>query len=108
MRIIRNDLDGGLADASRAIELDPSDATAFLDRGGAEELKADYANALKDLTRALELDPKSDEARRGVIRVREELKIGKRLPNKSPEATPSARTPAADAPVAPAVGRASS
>jgi hypothetical protein len=29
-------------------------------------------------------------------------------PNKSPEATPSARTPAADAPVAPAVGRASS
>jgi len=32
----------------------------------------------------------------------------KHTANKSPEATTSARTPAADAPVAPAVGRASS
>jgi hypothetical protein len=34
--------------------------------------------------------------------------VKRQPPNKSPEATPPARTPAADAPVAPAVGRASS
>jgi hypothetical protein len=49
-----------------------------------------------------------DDLTVSLVRFEPDPSLEKVLPNKSPEATTLARTPAADAPVAPAIGRASS
>jgi tetratricopeptide (TPR) repeat protein len=49
--------DEALADYTRAIELDPSDAWAIAERGQTCRLMGRYDEALADYTRAIELDP---------------------------------------------------
>jgi tetratricopeptide (TPR) repeat protein len=57
----KGDLDGALADYSRAIELNPHDATAYNDRGVVKVAKGDLDGALADYSRALELNPRNFE-----------------------------------------------
>ena len=52
------DLDGAIASASRAIELDPGLATAWANRGLARGKKGDREGEIADETRALELAPR--------------------------------------------------
>jgi len=52
------DLDGAIADYSRALELDPNFAAAYRRRGIAKQAKSDFDGAIADFDRALELDPK--------------------------------------------------
>jgi len=68
----KGDLDGALADYSRAIELNAQDATAYNDRGLAKVAKGDLDGALADYDRALEISPRNFEIRtnRGVVRQR--------------------------------------
>lgn len=51
------DLDGGIADASRAIELAPNEAAPWIERGYLRTQKGAHADALVDLDRAVELAP---------------------------------------------------
>ncbi len=64
------DIDGGIADLSKAIELDPGLAIAWVDRGSARRRKGDRDGAIADLTRGIELDPSrgSSWAVRGLAR----------------------------------------
>ena len=66
----KGDLDGALADYTRALELNPQDAKAYNNRGNAKQDKGDLDGALADYTRALELNPKHASAyyNRGVAR----------------------------------------
>ena len=68
----KGDLDGALADYSRAIELSPQNATAYNNRGLAEITKGDLDGALADYDRALQISPRNFEIRtnRGVVRQR--------------------------------------
>jgi tetratricopeptide (TPR) repeat protein len=52
------DLDGAIADFTRAIELDPKDADAYYSRGDARAKKKQYDAALKDTQKAIELNSK--------------------------------------------------
>jgi tetratricopeptide (TPR) repeat protein len=47
-----------LTDYDRAIELDPTAAVAFRNRGLARERQGDLEGALADYTKAIELDPR--------------------------------------------------
>ncbi|MCO5168949.1 MAG: tetratricopeptide repeat protein [Planctomycetes bacterium] len=49
--------DRALADAERALELDPFDARAYTARGYVRNARGDIPGALADLSRAIELDP---------------------------------------------------
>ena len=64
------DLDGAIADASRAIELDPKLALGWANRGSGRGDKEDVEGAIADTTRAIELDPRIASAwlSRGVAR----------------------------------------
>jgi tetratricopeptide (TPR) repeat protein len=53
------DADQALRDATRAIELDPGLAIAWLDRGAAKGKKGDLDGEIADETRGIELDPKN-------------------------------------------------
>lgn len=51
------DYDGAIAECDHALELEPTYADAYDDRGSAEADKGDYDGAIADLNRAVELDP---------------------------------------------------
>jgi tetratricopeptide (TPR) repeat protein len=61
---------GGIRDLTRAIELNPNDAIAFMSRGWAKGLTGDYKGEIEDNTRAIQLNPKYAEAygNRGVAK----------------------------------------
>ncbi len=58
----KGDVDGALVDYSKAIELKPSFAEAYINRGGAKYRKEDLDGALADYSRAIELKPDDAEA----------------------------------------------
>jgi lipoprotein NlpI len=53
----KGDLDGALADYTRAIEIDPHYAEAYFNRGLVKHAKGDTDGALADFTRAIEISP---------------------------------------------------
>ena len=55
----KGDYDRAIADATRAIELNPSNAAAFNTRSASFIFKGDYERAIADATRAIELSPNS-------------------------------------------------
>ena len=61
--------DLAIADYSKAIEIIPTDAEAFVFRAGAYRAKGDVAGALADYDRAITLDPQNSDAyrRRGSL-----------------------------------------
>ena len=69
-RVEARDFDGAIADATRAIELDPRSALAWTIRGAARSWKGDVDGSLADASRAVELDPRSARAwtQRGIAR----------------------------------------
>jgi tetratricopeptide (TPR) repeat protein/predicted Ser/Thr protein kinase len=58
-RFVGGDVDGAIADFSRAIELAPADGNGWSNRGTARINKGDVQGGIADLTRALELMPGS-------------------------------------------------
>ena len=55
---VKGDIDGAIADFTRAIELYPKYSTAYTNRGLAKKNKGDLDGAIADCNRAIELDPK--------------------------------------------------
>jgi len=55
-------LDGAIADYSRAIELDPKYAIAYFNRGNAKSNKGELEGAIADYSRAIDIDPKYAKA----------------------------------------------
>jgi tetratricopeptide (TPR) repeat protein len=51
------DWDGAIADATKAIELEPGLANAWDNRSNARNRKHDWDEAITDSTKAIELDP---------------------------------------------------
>jgi tetratricopeptide (TPR) repeat protein len=51
-----------IKDFNKAIELNPEDANAYFNRGGAYRDTGNYGQAVKDFTRAIELSPKDADA----------------------------------------------
>jgi len=54
---MKGNLDGAIADYTKAIELDPYDATAHYNRGIAKRAKGNLEGAIADYSRAIELKP---------------------------------------------------
>lgn len=67
-KLKKGDIDGAIADCSRALKLDPKFADAYTNRGIAKVRKDDFDGAIADYSRALKLDPKFAAAyrRRGI------------------------------------------
>jgi len=57
-RYEKGDLDGAIADYTKAIELDPRNAAAYNNRGAARKNKGDVDGAIADYDKAIELDPR--------------------------------------------------
>ena len=53
----KGDLDGAIADYTKAIELKPDYAVAYSNRGAAKQAKGDLDGAIADFTKAIELKP---------------------------------------------------
>ncbi len=64
------DFEGAVREYTEAIELDPTDAPAYNNRGLARRVLKDFQGAIRDCDRAIELDPKLAEPRysRGIAR----------------------------------------
>ena len=58
-KIINEDYYGAIADFTKAIEIDPNYARAYVLRGDSKE---DYYAAIADYTKAIEIDPNYDYA----------------------------------------------
>jgi tetratricopeptide (TPR) repeat protein len=65
------DLDGAIADYTRALQFESNDASIFYERGTARQKKNDLAGALADYSKTIEIDPThaSAYANRGVVKV---------------------------------------
>ena len=68
-RLQLHQIDGAIADANHAIELDESNSFGYMVRARALEQKGSYTPALKDAAKAVELDPRSSEAHGILARV---------------------------------------
>ena len=55
-------MDRAIADHTKAIELDPDDATAYNNRGVAYSTKKEYDRAIEDFNKAIELNPNDVDA----------------------------------------------
>src|SRR5947209_1204907 len=64
------DLDGAIADYTKAIEINPRYAGAYINRGVARKMKGDFDGAIADYDRAISLNPRLKEAynNRGLAR----------------------------------------
>ena len=58
----KGDLDGAIADYTKAIEIDPQYADAYSNRGFAKSAKGDRDGAIADCTKAIEIDPRHADA----------------------------------------------
>lgn len=65
----QGDLDHALADFTKAVELDPNDATDYFNRGTVYKDKGDLDRALADYNRVIALNPDDGGAyrKRGVV-----------------------------------------
>lgn len=70
-KYLKGDLAGAEVDLNRAIDLDPKDAQAYLDRGDVEAALGRWDRAISDYTRTLDLEPDRWFAHyaRGVARI---------------------------------------
>jgi tetratricopeptide (TPR) repeat protein len=68
---MKGDYDSAIADYSQAIRLDPDDAWAYYNRGGAYYYKGDYRRARMDWEQALRIDPNYANARDGLELLRQ-------------------------------------
>jgi lipoprotein NlpI len=57
--MIKDNLDGAIADHTKAIELEPGDAKSYDYRGVLLMARDDLSGAIADFTKAIELDSKS-------------------------------------------------
>lgn len=66
----KGNLDGAIADYTKAIELDPSFAAAYFNRGAVRNRKDDSEGAMADYSKAIELNPNLADAYlyRGILR----------------------------------------
>jgi lipoprotein NlpI len=66
----KGDLDGAIADYTKAIEMKTGDSAPYMNRASAKILKGDYDGAIADSAKAIELDPREEGAynNRGVAR----------------------------------------
>jgi tetratricopeptide (TPR) repeat protein len=67
----KGDLDGAIADYTRALQFEPKDTSLFYGRATARQKKNDLEGALADYTKTIELDPTHAlaYANRGVVKV---------------------------------------
>ena len=56
-KVENGDYYGGIADYTKAIELNPNDADAYYNRGNAKRKLEDHYGAISDYTKAIELKP---------------------------------------------------
>jgi Flp pilus assembly protein TadD len=61
-RQAKGDLDGAIADYTKAIEIDPRSAHAYNSRGNLRDAKGDHDGAIADFTKAIEIDPRDADA----------------------------------------------
>jgi tetratricopeptide (TPR) repeat protein len=71
-RGFNGDMNGAIADLTRAIDLDPKSEPAVFRRGAFKLQKGDYDGAITDLTRAIELSPNTADyySDRGLAKLR--------------------------------------
>ena len=71
-RAFNGDMNGAIADCTRAIELDPKSEPAVYKRGALKLQKGDYDGAIADLSRAIELSPNTADyySDRGLAKLR--------------------------------------
>jgi tetratricopeptide (TPR) repeat protein len=60
--ILNKDYDGGIAEYTQAITLDPQNVDAYIDRGDAKYNKNDIQGAIADYTQAIALNPNNARA----------------------------------------------
>src|SRR5580700_6899245 len=58
----KGDLDGSIADCTKAIELNPKFFIAYDNRGNAKRAKGDLDGAIDDYSKAIEIYPKNPDA----------------------------------------------
>ena len=61
-KVNKGDLDGALAEFTRAIEMSPKNPSGYCNRGSVRLLKGDLEAAMTDYNRAIEVDPKYSTA----------------------------------------------
>jgi len=77
-RAFNGDMNGAIADCTRAIDLDPKSEPAVYKRGALKLQKGDYAGAIADLSRAIELSPNTADyySDRGLAKLRKRDNAG--------------------------------